>query len=162
MAIILFDFDGVLADTLEDTLNFAREACAQIGFECNPTPADLEELEIMSVPDYGRQLEVPPEQLNEFVDRYLQMFTQKPNPPKIFPGMERVITEAAQRNILAIITGNTTPTVQAFLKEHEVGNYVRLVIGVEQKDTRPEKIRIALRELGHRKEPAYMVGDSDQ
>ena len=56
MSIILFDFDGVLADTLDDLLSFAQEACAQLGFPRNPTPADLDALETMSFIDYGRQL----------------------------------------------------------------------------------------------------------
>lgn len=160
MAIVLFDFDGVLADTLEDALNFGREAAAQVGFERNPTPSDLDALETMAVPDYGRQLGLPPQHIDEFVDRYLQMFTQKPSPPKLFQGMEQVVGQAAKHHKVAIVTGNTTPTVEAFLKKHGLREHVKLVIGVEWKVPRAEKIRIALRDLGHAEEPVYMIGDS--
>jgi phosphoglycolate phosphatase len=160
MAIILFDFDGVLADTLEDLLDFAREACAQMDFQRNPTPADLDVLETMSFVDYGRQLKLPPQTIDEFVSRCLQMFNQKPHPPKIFQGMERVVAEAAKENILAIVTGNTTPTVEAFLNEYGLREHIKRVIGVERKASRPEKIRIALRELGQVEENVYMVGDA--
>jgi phosphoglycolate phosphatase len=160
MAIILFDFDGVLADTLEDVLNFGREACAQMGFEREPTSADLNALETMSVAEYGRQLELPPQHIDEFCARYLQMFSQKQSPPKLFRGMKRVVTEAAEHNTLAIVTGNTTPTVEAFLKEHGLQEHIKLVIGAEQKAPRTEKIGIALRELERFDETVYMVGDS--
>ena len=160
MTIILFDFDGVLADTLEDLLEFAREACAQMGLERNPKPADLDALENMSFVDFGRQLDVPPEYIDEFVSRCLQMFNQKPHPPKIIPGMDGVITEAAKNNTLAIVTGNTTPTVEGFLEEYGLREQIKTVIGVEWKVSRPEKIKIALRELGHSEESVYMVGDS--
>jgi phosphoglycolate phosphatase len=160
MAIILFDFDGVLADTLEDLLDFAREACAQLGFQRNPTPADLDALEMMSFVDYGLQLKLPQKYIDAFVSRCLKMFDQKPHPPKIFPGMERVITEASKRNTLAIVTGNTTSTVKGFLEEYGLQEYIRLVIGVEQKAPRPEKIRSALRELGRIDQTVYMIGDS--
>lgn len=160
MPVILFDFDGVLADTMEDVLAFGQEACAQLGFECHPSPADLDALDTMSVADYGRQLKLPPEYIEEFISRYLQLFIQKTTPPKLFPGMERVISQAAKNNALAIITGNSTLTVEAFLKEHKLHDYIKLVLGAEKKASRAEKIRSALRNLGKPAETAWMVGDS--
>jgi len=88
------------------------------------------------------------------------MFNQRPQPPKIFEGMEQVVGEAAKHNTMAIITGNTTPTVQAFLEEYGLRKHIKLVIGVEQKVPRPAKIRLALRELGQFEELVYMVGDA--
>jgi phosphoglycolate phosphatase len=160
MAIILFDFDGVLADTLDDLLNFAREVCAQLGFPRNPTPADLEVLETMSFVDYGRQLKLPAQYIDAFVSQCLQMFNKRLRPPEMFKGMGQVITEAARNNSIAIVTGNTTPTVEEFLKENDLRECIRLIIGVEQKGSRPEKIKRALRELRQDEELPYMVGDA--
>jgi len=160
MAIILFDFDGVLADTLDDMLNFARAACAQLGFPRNPTPADLDVLETMSFAEYGRQLKIPTQNLDEFVSLCLRMFNQRQYPPNIFEGMEQVVAEASKRNSLAIVTGNTALTVEAFLKFHSLHDHVKLVIGVEQKGTRPEKIRQAIKALAQPGDSAYMVGDA--
>jgi phosphoglycolate phosphatase len=160
MSIILFDFDGVLADTLEDMLRFAREACAQLGFPRNPTPVDLNALETMSFAEYGRQLKLPPQHIDRFVSHCLQLFNHRPSSPKIFDGMQRVVSEAAKHNTIAIITGNTTPTVAGFLAEYDLQEHIRLVIGVEQRGTRPEKIRRALKELAQPGDEAYMVGDA--
>jgi len=160
MAIILFDFDGVLADTREDLLNFAREACAEMGFSREPTPADLDVLETMSFVDFGRQLQVPQQYIEEFVNRCLQKFNQRPRPPKIFEGMEVVVRQAAKRHILAIVTGNTTPTVETFLNEYDFREHVKLVIGVEEKASKPEKIKQALSRLENSPVNAYIVGDA--
>jgi phosphoglycolate phosphatase len=160
MAIILFDFDGVLADTLDDLLNFAREVCARLGFPRDPTPTDLDVLETMSFVDYGRQLKLPPQYIDAFVSQCLQMFNQRSHPPRMFEGMGQVLTEAAENNTIAIVTGNTTPTVEGFLKENNLCKYIKLIIGVEQKGSRPEKIKMALRELRQGEETAYMVGDA--
>lgn len=160
MSIILFDFDGVLADTLNDLLNFGQEACTQLGFARNPTPADLDALETMSFAEYGRQLKLPPENIDQFVNHCLQMFNQRPHPPKIFEGIAQVVCEAAKSNTLAIITGNATPTVEDFLQNYGLQEHFRLVIGVEQRGTRPEKIRRALKELAQPGDGAYMVGDA--
>ena len=161
MAIILFDFDGVLADTLEDMLAFAREACVKLGHPRNPTPADLGALETMSFANYGRQLRLPPQCIDEFVSLCLQMFNNRLQPPKIFDGMKQVVVEAAKSNRIAIITGNTTTTVEQFLIENGLREQIRLVIGVEQKGARPEKIKRAIKELAqHNGKVAYMVGDA--
>ena len=160
MAIILFDFDGVLADTLDDLLIFARKVCTQLGFPRDPTPADLEVLETMSFAEYGRQLKLPPQHIDAFVSQCLRLFNQRSHPPRMFEGMEQVLVEAAKDNILAIITGNTTPTVERFLEANHLHECIRLIIGVEQKGSRPEKIRLALRELGQGEEVAYMIGDA--
>ena len=160
MSIILFDFDGVLADTLEDMLDFAREACKQLGLPRNPTPADLGALETMSFAEYGRQLRLPSQNIDEFVILCLQRFNQRLQPPRIFDGMKQVVVEAAKSNTIAIITGNTKPVVEMFLKEHGLQKYIRLVIGIEQKGTKPEKIGQALSVLAQPEDVAYMVGDA--
>jgi len=151
---------AVLADTLDDMLNFAREACTKLGFPRNPIPADLDALETMSFVDYGRQLMLPERHIDEFVSLCLQMFNRRPRPPRIFNGMEQVIEETAKYNKIAIVTGNTAPTVEAFLKEYGLSEYVSILIGVEQKGSRPEKIRRVLNELSQTTDTAYMVGDS--
>ena len=59
MSLILFDFDGVLADTLGDLLQFGQEACDELGVNHTATQDDLSSLEVMSFATYGQQLEVP-------------------------------------------------------------------------------------------------------
>ena len=131
MAIILFDFDGVLADTLADLLNFGRIACEQLGLPRTPTPADLDVLENMSFIDYGRQLNLPEQLIDEFVSLCLEMFHQRTQSPKIFDGMAQAVEQAAIHNQIGIITGNTTRTVKNFLEENELQKYIKLIIGVE-------------------------------
>ena len=160
MASILFDFDGVLADTLADLINFGQEACTRLGFTRTPTSADLDALETMSFIDYGRQLKLPAQYIDEFVSLCLQMFNQRPRPPKIFEGMGQVVKEVAKRNAIAIVTGNSSSAVDTFLTEYGLGEYVKLTIGVEQEGTRAEKIKRAIAELAQSAESAYMVGDS--
>ena len=160
MAIILFDFDGVLADTLADLLNFGRIACEQLGLPRTPTPADLDVLENMSFIDYGRQLNLPEQLINEFVSLCLEMFHQRTQSPKIFDGMAQVVEQAAIHNQIGIITGNTTRTVKNFLEENELQKYIKLIIGVEQPGSKPEKIERALEIFAQPGDIACIIGDS--
>jgi hypothetical protein len=93
LTLILFDFDGALADTLGDLLQFGQEACDELGVKHTATHHDLNSLEIMSFATYGTQLEVPDELLAEFVRRCLAKFGEKQSPPEIFEGLGEVVQE---------------------------------------------------------------------
>jgi len=160
MATLLFDFDGVLADTLDDLLNFGRIACEQLGLPRNPTSADLDALDNMSFVDYGRQLGLPEQYIDEFVSRCLEMFEQRSQPPKIFDDMAQVISQAAELHQIGIITGNTTQTVEIFLQENELQDTIQIILGVEQPGSKPEKIKRALQILTQPEDSTYMIGDA--
>jgi len=160
MATLLFDFDGVLADTLDDLLNFGRIACEQLGLPRDPTSADLDALDNMSFVDYGRQLGLPELYIDDFVMRCLEMFEQRTQPPRIFDGMAQVISHVAELHQIGIITGNTTQTVEKFLQKNELQDTIQIILGVEQPGTKPEKIKRSLQELTQSEDSTYMIGDS--
>jgi len=160
MALILFDFDGVLADTLDDMLNFAQAVCVELGVDRIPAPADLDILETMSFVEYGKQLGVPPHLAGEFASRCLQRFIEKSHPPKIFAGMAQVIEQLSARHTLAIVTGNTTRAVENFLRENNIRQFICAVLAVDQPGSKVEKIQKATRQLATDKDVVYYVGDA--
>ena len=81
MSLIIFDYDGVLADTLDDLLLFGQRACDQLGVKHSVTKDDLGNLEVMSFASYGRACEVPEHLVDEFVKICLNFFAEKKSPP---------------------------------------------------------------------------------
>jgi len=160
MALIIFDFDGVLADTLDDMLNFAQAVCVELGYDRIPIPADLDALETMSFVEYGKQLGIPPHLAGEFATRCLQRFIDKPYPPKIFAGMAQVVEQLSPRHTLAIVTGNTTRAVENFLSENNIRQFVSAVFAVDQPGSKVEKIMKAKSQLTTENEAVYYVGDA--
>jgi len=157
---IIFDFDGVLADTLGDMLRFAAEACRQLGYPCQPTPADLDALEQMSFVDYGRQLGIPEHLLGEFTNYCLECFSARAQPPQIFPGLAEVLRQLASSYPLAIVTGNTAATVQATLEGHNLEGLFKVILDVHQPGKRFEKITRAAAMLGVPVGATLVVGDA--
>ncbi|MFT3893290.1 MAG: HAD family hydrolase [Anaerolineales bacterium] len=160
MALILFDFDGVLADTLDDMLNFAQAVCMELGIDRIPTPADLDALETMSFVEYGKQLGFPPALADEFASRCLRRFVERTHPPKMFNGMAQVFERLAVRNTLAIVTGNTTRAVENFLVENGIRQYVSAIFAVDQPGSKGEKILKAKTQLARTNEAVYYIGDA--
>jgi phosphoglycolate phosphatase-like HAD superfamily hydrolase len=160
MALILFDFDGVLADTLGDMIQFAQEVCDELGVKHIVVQNDLKNLEVMSFATYGRACEIPEHLVNEFVHRCLKRFAKKKSPPDIFKGLDEVIKKLSDNNIIAIVTGNNTDNVNAFLVEHRLDGHVSAIYGVDLPGSKAEKISLARSQFAKNGEFVFMVGDT--
>ncbi len=158
--VIVFDFDGVLADTLQDMLDAAKTVCAAMGNPCEPSPADLNALDQMSFAEFGRQLGVPAGRLTEFVERTFRLFVSRPSPPPIFPGMRQVILRLAQTCRIGILSGNTSAVVTRFLEQYELAASVAQVFTEEVPGNRADKLARLIALLGDHGDQAYMVGDA--
>jgi len=162
MALIIFDYDGVLADTLEDLLRFGQAACDQLGVNHLVTKDDLENLEVMSFSSYGRACEVPEHLVDEFVKISLNLFAEKTSPPAIFEGLHAAVRHLSTRHKIAIVTTNSSQNVRAFLAKHGLDHLVHAVYGVDSPGSKAQKISLAqIHLLGEKeREDVFMVGDS--
>jgi phosphoglycolate phosphatase len=161
MALIIFDYDGVLADTLEDLLQFGQQACNQLGVSHLATKEDLNNLEIMSFSSYGRACGVPEQLVDEFVKICLNLFAEKKSPPAIFTGLKDVIRHLSVHHRIAIVTTNSSQNVNAFLVKHDLDGLIHAVYGVDSQGSKAQKISMARDRLVQgRQEPVFMVGDS--
>ena len=158
--VIVFDFDGVLGDTLEVMLRIARDVAAELGYRCQPTPADLDALERMEFSELGKQLGIPASQADEFARRSFELFAALPNPPHIFPGMKAAVIDLAQSYRLAIVTGNTSRIVGRFLNEHSLADCFEMILGSDTPGNRADKLKQIMATLGALPGNAYLVGDA--
>ena len=162
MALILFDFDGVLADTLDDLVRFGQDVCDELGVKHIVKKEDLSHLETMSFASFGRACEVPEHLVDEFVRGCLKRFAEKKSPPAIFNGLSDVVRNLAARNTIAIITTNSSQNVHAFLAGHGLSDCIHAVYGVDTPGSKAEKISFARNRhpAGTTPESVFMVGDS--
>lgn len=162
MALIIFDYDGVLADTLDDLIRFGQEACNQLGVKHLVTKDDLENLEVMSFSTYGRACEVPEHLIDDFVKISLNFFAEKTSPPTLFEGLNTVIGRLSINHMIAIVTTNSSQNVKAFLAKHGLSSLVHAVYGVDSPGSKAQKISLARTQLleNNGQGSVFMVGDS--
>lgn len=158
--LILFDFDGVLADNLDEMLSFAAQACAQLGYACQPAPADLEALEVMDMVSYGRQLGILEPDLHTFADALRHKFITNPQPMKIFPGMRALLASPINGCTQAIVTGNARQLVVDFLRHHGLQERIDLIYSGDMPGTRQHKILKAMRDAGANAGHTCLVSDA--
>lgn len=162
MALVIFDYDGILADTLDDLIRFGQEACNQLGVNHLVTKDDLSKLEVMSFSSYGRACEVPEPLVDEFVKISLKLFAEKESPPAIFEGLNKVIQHLSANHKIAIVTTNSSQNVHAFLVKHGLNSLVHAVYGVDTPGSKAQKISTAKSLLleNREQETVFMIGDS--
>lgn len=162
MALIIFDYDGVLADTLENLIQFGQEACNQLGIRHLVTKDDLSNLEVMSFSSFGRACEVPENLVDEFVRICLDLFAKKESPPAIFEGLNKVIQYLSANHKIAVVTTNSSQNVHAFLVKHGLDRLVHAVCGVDTPGSKAQKISTAKSLLLENEEQkaVFMIGDS--
>lgn len=160
MALVIFDYDGVLADTLDDLIHFGQEACNQLGVNHVVTKDDLSNLEVMSFATYGRACEVPEHLIDEFVRISLDLFAKKASPPAIFNGLSEVIQHFSSKHKIAIVTTNSSQNVHAFLTQHGLDSLVHAVYGVDTPGSKAQKISIARERFANNGEAIFMIGDA--
>ncbi len=162
MALIILDYDGVLADTLSDLLRFGQEACNKLGVQHTVTKDDLNDLEIMSFASYGQACGVPEYLVDEFVKICLNLFAEKKSPPAAFTDLTHVIRHLSVNHTIAIITTNSSQNVNAFLVKHGLDHLVHAVYGVDSPGSKAQKISMARKRFleNGKQASVFMIGDS--
>jgi phosphoglycolate phosphatase len=162
MALVIFDYDGVLADTLDDLLQFGQEACSKLGVKHLVTKDDLDNLEVMSFASFGQACQVPEHLVDEFVKICLNLFAEKKSPPAIFTDLSRVIRHLSVNHMIAIVTTNSSQNVNAFLVKHGLNSLIHAVYGVDSPGSKAQKISMARNQFleKRKQESVFMVGDS--
>jgi phosphoglycolate phosphatase-like HAD superfamily hydrolase len=158
--ILIFDFDGVLADSLDPMLVFARQVCHEMGYTRIPIQEDLEALERMEFAEYGRQLGIAEELIPTFVRRNFELFSQRDEPLEIFPGMEGVIKQLSQSAILAVVTGNSCQVVEKFIFAYGLTGAFETILANEDIGSRLDKILAVKAEHNVSGEETYIIGDA--
>lgn len=158
--VLLFDFDGTLAATLDNILRHATYACSRLGYATRATKEDLDNLENMLFDELGRHMNVPEEEIEAFVAYVFEAFASEATPPPVVPGMSEVIARLAEVNRLGLVTGNSRKTVADFLDYHKLSEYFSALVTVDDRGTRCDKILKAAREVGSRNAGVTLIGDA--
>ena len=158
--LIIFDYDGVIVDSLDTNLKIAALACQKIGCPVHPSQADIEQLENIAFDDIGRQIGVPEKKIQKFTGIVFDLLTQNAISPPIFPGIKSVIQNLIRKSHLAVITTNVKISVNQVLESGGLGQDIDRVMGAEQNGSKSEKICQAMAAFNVRSSFTYMIGDA--
>ena len=157
--LIIFDYDGVLVDSLSDAISAGGEFCRSVSYDPVPTKETIESLEIMTYPEIARSIGMPPEQAERFSSHIFERFQDIGSSMVFFPEIESLLHRIASKNI-AIISGNARHVISAKLAAHGLSEKIPCIFGAHEPGDKAEKICTACNHYGVDVELSCMIGDS--
>lgn len=164
--LLIFDFDGTLADTQELIVCTNQEVMRAMGHPVLPpegiTPTiglPLEEGIRTMMPDIG------PEQLPQWVKTYRRVFDSLKGRiiPTLFPHVEETLQRLhGQGFVLTVASSRLSRSLNDFLRDMGIAPLFTYVLGadnVSKAKPDPEPVLQTLRDLGYAASEALVVGD---
>ncbi|OGG57518.1 hypothetical protein A2853_04070 [Candidatus Kaiserbacteria bacterium RIFCSPHIGHO2_01_FULL_55_17] len=141
---VLFDFDGVIADSYVVAWETARTLCKRVtekeykeAFEGNVH----EKHDAMMGRDHGPECRHDLDWFSIFTPAFEES-------ARLFEGMRGVIEKLSHSYVLIIVSSTLTSPIQGFLEKHHIGRYFSEVMGADVHTSKHEKIKMILEKYG--------------
>lgn len=164
--LIIFDFDGTLADTTATILCTYKMAIEKIGA---PSRTDAECQATIGLPlkEGFRQLypDFSEEQLDNCVSTYRSIFNtnKKSLVPKLYPGVKDTLNQLAEMGIqMSVASSRSRESLVEFCDDNGITNYFSLILGaddVTHAKPNPEPVLITLERIRQEADQTVVVGD---
>lgn len=153
---VLFDFDGVIADSFRLAFEIQKRICPHLSegeyrrrFEGNindwEDPVDVHTSECSSDSD---------------VDFYAEYIPRMKNEVRIVPGMKEVIVELEKDYTLVVISSTITSPIQEFLGSHDLASHFAWIMGNDVHQSKVEKIRMVFSKFGIAAKECIFITDT--
>ncbi|NLF18312.1 MAG: HAD hydrolase-like protein [Lentisphaerae bacterium] len=156
--IIMFDFDGVIADSFDVFYQALVRTLREFGHTCVRNPVDFRALFDDNACRSLEALRVPPEDLNEILAEVGRKLESRLDDMPLFPGVADAIRALRQTCVLYIITSNDSHTVSAYLERVGLRDCFQCILGANDHPSKVEKIRQVRRR--HPRQSFVYVGDT--
>lgn len=153
---VLFDFDGVIADSYAVAWMTARKLCVRLTdteyrglFEGNV----YERHDVFLSEDHGPECRHDLDWFSIFTPA----FEEKAS---LFPGMREVIEKLSHAYMLIIVSSTLTSPIQGFLEKHHIGRYFSEVLGADVHRNKHEKIKMVFEKYGTSASECIFITDT--
>ncbi|MBN2187841.1 MAG: HAD-IA family hydrolase [Chitinispirillaceae bacterium] len=118
--VLLFDFDGTIADTFELAMSIGRNIASEFGIR-EFSGRDVLHFRNSTVRQAIRELKIPLRKIPAMVMRVRQELHKSKDLMRPFPGIDAVLWELRpQCDSLGIVTANSEENVRQFLKKYRI------------------------------------------
>lgn len=166
IGLIVFDFDGTLADTRELIIQTNFEVQRKMGYPLTTEEEivatvglPLKECFLVMYPD------MPADDMPVCIKLYRQIFDELKGQivPTLFPHVRETLDTLAGRGLsFSVASSRSTPSLLGFLRDMDLARYISFVVGADdvmQAKPHPEPVLNTLRELSFSASETMVVGD---
>ena len=157
---ILFDYDGVLVDSIAFNLKAVGAAAQTLGYNEVPSAEYCRDAECISFERWARSVGMTEDHMEQFVSDVHQRVTAGASSLSIFDGISDLLERLSANNSLAVITGNVSAAARAFLDKHGVADHFTDILGADHPGSKSEKIDSLRRSADFLPHSTYYIGDA--
>jgi len=157
MNLLIFDYDGVIVDSLKIFMENFILACKKEGVNEIANKRDFLELFEGNMYDSMARKGMSREKILHIVYAMRDAIIKNQDNINLFDGVAEAIKELSVNNKLAVVTSNETAIVKKFLKDRNI-DYFEEIIGSDKEASKVKKIKWLKEEFpGH---DYYFIGDT--
>lgn len=156
--LIAIDFDGVVVDSINETIHAVNLARLSLDSGRQPTRQDISALQDLSYRAFGAQIGVEQSLIEKFEQLVFDHLKSAASKVKLFLGMRECLEELTQRHAVVVVSSNSSKSVSSAFYALRLPEVER-VLGWEVGHSKSLKIESALRELTVPASNAVMIGD---
>jgi phosphoglycolate phosphatase len=158
MKLLLFDFDGVLVDSLDVYEKTVTECLENIN---QPLTRGREEFLELFEGNFYESLVQKNVNLNKFIEASVDILAAVDyNNMKPFTAIRPVLEELQKNNVLIVISSNDSPTIKEALRIYEFNGIFQEILGSDFMFSKKDKILYAIKKYQVKPEDIYYIGDT--
>jgi phosphoglycolate phosphatase len=155
--LLIWDFDGTLADSLPRAAEIYNELAAAHGL---PTISDTMAVREMTIREFLRAHRIPFHKVPFLTARFLARQKQHSGSLTVFPGLAEVVRQLNGSGLrLGIVSSNDPGTIEDCLRQNDLGDCFEFQVGCSRLFGKQRAIRNVVRAAGVRPDRALYVGD---
>jgi phosphoglycolate phosphatase len=158
--LLLFDYDGVLADTFQIFFDVFIEKQRSLGMGRLPTFEDAVSLEEQSFRGVAEIIGIPKSLIPRFEIDAHERLNKKMMSVNLFPEIPPILKTLTRKNDICIITLNKTSYITETLTSYRVLDTIAKIYGFETYLSKAENIIVAQTTFRADADMTYFIGDA--
>ena len=158
--LLIFDYDGVIADTLDMLWKTFDKLNKKYNFfpfkNKNEFTRLWDENQFVSTTKLG----ISATDNDKFYKEWVDLLIQNNDKMKPFDGFKSILKKLSQDNSLVIISSNDDRVIIDFLKKNDLFNYFDSILGMESGRSKKEKLKIVLNKFNNPEDRTYFITDT--
>lgn len=156
--LFLFDFDGVIVDSLDIYEYRVKRSLEKIG---QPMIHDRSDFLSLFADNFYNALVKKGVDLEQFMHASQEIPAEGDNERMMpYAAVLPVLKELGKENILAVISSNASDVIRNVLLRHNISGCFREIMGVDSGYSKTVKIRHALKRFEMAEDKSYYIGDT--
>ncbi|MFT4175568.1 MAG: HAD hydrolase-like protein [Luteolibacter sp.] len=156
---LIFDFDGTIADTLEETRRLYNLMAADYGLR--PVAEDeIDDMRHFTLKELIKHLKIPSRRVPTLLARGTSLMRGNIDALQLIPGMDEVLRQLRPHaDSLGILTSNATANVEAFLEKYHLRREFDFISTTSKLTSKARHLKSLRRQYGLKPREILYIGD---